>query len=225
MHPWHDFRPGTNVPEVVNVIVEIPKGSRNKYELDKETGIYHLSRVLYSPMIYPGDYGFIPRSYYEDGDPLDAIVLINEPTFVGCAIEARPVAIFKMLDKGEPDDKILCVPVHNPFFNHITDLKQVPPHFLREVAHFFAVYKDLEGQRTLALGWGDAEEAKRQIVHGVDLYKTSMKRLPGWTSSDTAQRNLLVGEAVEKQISPPSAEKPARKAPAERKKPKTERKR
>jgi len=221
MHPWHDVRPGANIPELVNVIVEIPKGSRNKYELDKETGLYHLSRVLYSPMIYPGDYGFIPRSYYEDGDPLDALVLINEPTFVGCTIEARPVAIFKMLDKGEPDDKILCVPAHNPFFNHISDLKEVPPHFLREVAHFFAVYKDLEGQRTLSLGWSDAAEAKRQIAHGVELYNKSTERLPGWTSSDTAQRRLLGEPAPPK---PPGTSRAAAK-PAPKPKKKTERKR
>ncbi len=192
MHPWHDLRPGPQSPDIINVVVEIPKGSRNKYELDKESGTYHLSRVLYSPMIYPGDYGFIPRSYYEDGDPLDAIVLINEPTFPGCIIEARPIAIFKMLDKGAPDDKVLCVPAHNPFFNHILDMKDVPPHFLREVAHFFAVYKDLEGQRTLALGWEDAVEAKKQVVHGVDLYRHSRDRLPGFDSSDTAQREVLL---------------------------------
>ncbi len=192
MHPWHDLRPGPQAPDTINVVVEIPKGSRNKYELDKETGTYHLSRVLYSPMIYPGDYGFIPRSYYEDGDPLDAIVLINEPTFPGCIIEARPIAIFKMLDKGAPDDKVLCVPAHNPFFNHIQDVKDVPPHFLREVAHFFAVYKDLEGQRTVALGWEDASEAKTQVLHGVELYENSRDRLPGFDSSDTAQREALL---------------------------------
>lgn len=177
-HPWHDLPAGDDAPETIQVVIEIPKGSRNKYELDKQTGLYHLSRVLYSPMIYPGDYGFIPQSYYEDGDPLDILVLTNEPTFTGCVVNVRPVGIFKMLDKGEPDDKILCVATHSPYFGHIHELSDVPPHFLREVAHFFAVYKDLEGSRTLALGWDSATEAKRRVVHALDLYKREFQRKP-----------------------------------------------
>lgn len=223
IHPWHDLSPGTEAPVKINVVVEIPKGSRNKYELDKDTGLYHLSRVLYSPMIYPGDYGFIPQSYYEDGDPLDAIVLINEPTFVGCVIEARPVGIFKMLDKGEPDDKILCVPSHSPFFGNITDLSDVPPHFLREVAHFFAVYKDLEGSRTLSLGWDKAEVAQRQVRHSLELYrqtfgppkatKTSRKPLA------PARKKAAPASTAEKRpakAKPAPKPRPARKGSASR---------
>jgi inorganic pyrophosphatase len=191
MHPWHDISPGQNIPDALNVIVEIPKGSRNKYELNKESGFYELSRVLYSPMIYPGDYGFIPQTYYDDDDPLDAILLINEPTFVGCLVEARPIGIFKMMDKGQADDKILCVPKHNPFFATTADLKDVPPHFLIEVAHFFAVYKDLEGSRTLSLGWEDANVAHKQIEHGINLYNEHRDNLEGWEISETYQRIKL----------------------------------
>lgn len=191
MHPWHDIETGDNPPDTLNVIVEIPKGSRNKYELNKHTGLYELSRVLYSPMIYPGDYGFIPRSYYEDEDPLDAILLINEPTFTGCIVESRPIGIFKMMDKGQPDDKILCVPKHNPFFDSTSDLSDVPPHFKKEVAHFFAVYKDLEGSRTLSLGWEDAASAKKQIEHAQKLYSETREKLEGWELSETYQRLKL----------------------------------
>jgi inorganic pyrophosphatase len=191
MHPWHDLPPGPNPPEKVNVLVEIPKGSRNKYEMDKESGLYTLSRTLYSPMIYPGDYGLIPQTYYEDHDPIDAIVLINEPTFTGCIVEARPVGIFRMLDKGEPDDKILCVPSNNPFFSNIYTLQDVPPHFLREVAHFFAVYKDLEGSRTLSLGWESVEVAHRQIQHAIDLYAEKKHEL------DPRLRNRIEQEQAE----------------------------
>lgn len=191
MHPWHDLPPGPNPPEKVNVLVEIPKGSRNKYEMDKESGLYTLSRTLYSPMIYPGDYGLIPQTYYEDHDPIDAIVLINEPTFTGCIVEARPVGIFRMLDKGEPDDKILCVPSNNPFFSNIYTLQDVPPHFLREVAHFFAVYKDLEGSRTLSLGWESVEVAHRQIQHAIELYAEKKHEL------DPRLRNRIEQEQAE----------------------------
>jgi len=193
MHPWHDLPPGPNPPEKVNVLVEIPKGSRNKYELDKESGLYSVSRTLYSPMIYPGDYGLIPQTYYEDHDPLDAIVLINEPTFTGCIVEARPVGIFRMLDKGEPDDKILCVPSNNPFFSNIYTLQDVPPHFLREVAHFFAVYKDLEGTRTLSLGWESVEVAHRQILHAINLYREKRGEL------DPRRQARVVQEVAEAQ--------------------------
>ncbi len=196
MHPWHDLESGKNTPDSLNVIVEIPKGSRNKYELNKEKGIYEMSRTLYSPMIYPGDYGFIPRTYYEDNDPLDVLLMINEPTFPGCLIEVRPIGVFKMLDKGEPDDKILCVPKHNPYFNSTKDLSDVPPHFLVEVAHFFAVYKDLEGSRTLSLGWEGAATAKSLVNHAVELYNSKRDSLEGWLISETYQRLKLAEQEM-----------------------------
>ncbi|MCB2155020.1 inorganic diphosphatase [bacterium] len=170
MHPLHDLAPGQNPPELIDVLVEIPKGSRNKYELDKDTGMFRLDRTLFSPMIYPGDYGLIPQTHYDDGDPLDALIICNEPTFTGCIVAARPVGIFRMLDKGANDDKIVCVPAGNPYFGKFRDLKDVPPHYLKEVAHFFSVYKDLEGHRTLSLGWEDVGLAHEQIMHAIKLY-------------------------------------------------------
>src|SRR5436190_21427895 len=120
MNLWHDLEPGPSVPDVIHTIVEIPKGSRNKFEDHKPTGAFKLDRVLYSPVHYPGDYGFIPQTYYEDGDPLDVLVVTNLPTFTGCIVEARPIGMFKMRDKGESDDKILAVLHYDPFFDGIT---------------------------------------------------------------------------------------------------------
>jgi inorganic pyrophosphatase len=220
MHPWHDLPPGPNPPEKVNVLVEIPKGSRNKYELEKESGLYTLSRTLYSPMIYPGEYGLIPQTYYEDHDPLDAIVLVNEPTFTGCIVEARPVGIFRMLDKGEPDDKILCVPSNNPFFSNIYTLQDVPPHFLKEVAHFFAVYKDLEGSRTLSLGWESVEVAHKQIRHAIQLYEEKRHeldpRLRARAGQEAAEAEVAHRSAPKRvaKPAPKSAAKPPVKPPA-----------
>jgi inorganic pyrophosphatase len=107
MNLWHELEPGPHAPDIIHVVVEIPKGSRNKYEFHKSTGAFKLDRVLYSPVHYPGDYGFIPQSYYGDGDPLDVLVMTNLPTFTGCIVEARPIGMFRMLDKGEADDKVL----------------------------------------------------------------------------------------------------------------------
>src|SRR3712207_6358008 len=115
IHAWHDLPPGSHPPDMVTAIIEIPAKSRNKYELDKQTGALRLDRVLYSAVHYPGDYGFIPRTLHEDNDPLDILVRINEPTFPGCQIDVRPVGVLRMLDRGEPDDKILSVPCHDPY--------------------------------------------------------------------------------------------------------------
>ena len=116
MNLWHDVDIGPAVPNIIHAVVEIPRGSRNKYELHKETGAIKLDRVLYSAVHYPGDYGLIPQTYYDDGDPLDVLVMTNSPTFPGCIVEVRPIGIFRMLDKGEMDDKILAVLNADPFF-------------------------------------------------------------------------------------------------------------
>ncbi len=170
-HLWHDLEPGPELPDVIHVVVEIPEGSRNKYELHKPTGAIKLDRVLYSPVFYPGDYGFIPQSYYDDGDPLDVLVMTNTPTFPGCIVEARPIGIFHLFDRGEPDDKILAVVHYDPFFSDIKHYNDLPAHFLREVTHFFSVYKDLEGIRTEARGWEGPEVAKDRINYAIDLYR------------------------------------------------------
>lgn len=155
----------------LNVIVEIPKGSQNKYEFDKNLGIIRLDRVLFSPLHYPGDYGFVPQTLGEDGDPLDALVLVGIKTFPGCLIEARPIGVMSMLDNGEGDDKILCVPVSDPRMSHIKSITQISKHVLEEIAHFFEVYKQLEGKKVEILGWKDSTVAKKKIKEAIARYK------------------------------------------------------
>ncbi len=167
---WKDLPPGPNAPFRVNAIIEIPKGSRNKYEFQKDTGVMKLNRVLYSSLYYPGDYGLIPGTFFDDNDPLDILVMINEPTFSGCVIEVRPVGMYQLIDGKCSDDKILAVPVHDPIFDQYHELKDVPSHYLKEVEHFFQVYKDLEGKRTEGLGWRSKDEAYERIRYAMGLY-------------------------------------------------------
>lgn len=148
---------------LVDMVVEIPKGSRNKYEMDHDTGRIYLDRMLFTATRYPADYGFIPETYADDDDPLDALALVSEPTFPGCFITVRPVGLFVMQDQGREDLKILGVPVGDPVWRDVEDLSGVPDHLLRELEHFFAVYKDLEGKKTAVEGWQDAEEALSAI--------------------------------------------------------------
>lgn len=147
----------------VTVFIEIPKGSRNKYEYDQERKRLKFDRTLFSAVHYPSDYGFISDTLALDGDALDALVLVSEPTFPGCIIEAKPVGLFKMSDEKGPDEKILCVPLYDPLWNHIESLKDVPPHLLKEIEHFFAIYKDLEEKITGVEGWEDREGAERIV--------------------------------------------------------------
>jgi len=155
----------------VLVMVEIPRGSRNKYEYDKETGRFILDRMLFSSVHYPADYGFIPDTLAEDGDELDALVLVGEATFPGCVIRARPIGVFEMWDEKGPDEKILAVPVSDPQWNWVQDLKDVPPHLLREITHFFQVYKDLEEKKTRVGGWQDRQHACRVIEEAQRRYR------------------------------------------------------
>ncbi len=177
MNPWHDFPVGANPPEVVTAVVEIPRGSRNKYELDKVSGQFRLDRVLFSAVHYPGDYGFIPRTLHEDHDPLDIIVSINEPTFPGCQIDCRPLGVLKMLDRGEPDDKIIAVPAHDPFYNDYFDIADLSSHYLKEVEHFFHIYKDLEGRRVEIVGWEKSEIAIQVILESMVRYEETYLRV------------------------------------------------
>lgn len=176
MNPWHDLPSGPHVPQVVHALIEIPKGSRNKYEFSKELGVLKVDRVLYSSLHYPGDYGFIPQTFCDDGDPLDILVMLNEPTFSGCLIEARPIGVFRMLDRDVPDVKILAVPARDPIFADYHALSDIPQHFLREVEHFFQVYKDLEGVRVKPIGWEDAQAAQIEIERAVALYRERFQR-------------------------------------------------
>jgi len=145
--------------EELMVMVEIPKGSRNKYEFDKERKVIKFDRILFSAVHYPCDYGFILDTPAEDGDPLDAFVLVWEPTFPGCLIDVKPVGLFKMWDEKGRDGKILCVPLKDPLWNYIEDLNDVPPHLLKEIEHFFSIYKELEEKVTKMEGWGSKAEA------------------------------------------------------------------
>jgi inorganic pyrophosphatase len=180
MTPRRDYLhvpPGTNLPSVVNTIVEIPKGRRSKFEFDKKTGLIKLDRYLFSASHYPGDYGFIPQTLAEDHDPLDILVMVNEPTFSGCLIETRVVGLFRMKDRGQNDYKILGVPHADPLFAHLTKLDDVPPHFLREVEHFFSTYKQLEGVTTEPLGWATAGEGMEEVFASVDRFRTATEGL------------------------------------------------
>jgi len=168
---WHQLPSGPYVPDKVYCIVEIPKGSRNKYEYSKKAGVIKLDRVLYSPMHYPSDYGLIPQTYAEDGDPLDILVMVNEPTFAGCVIEARPIAIFHMIDRGDSDDKVLAVPATDPIFDDYHDINDVPRHFLNEIAHFFQTYKQLQGIEVTPKGWDNASVAREVILASIQRYK------------------------------------------------------
>lgn len=159
----------------ITVVVEIPKGSRNKYEYDSKRGVFKFDRMLFSAMHYPSDYGFIPETLAEDGDPLDALVLVWEPTFPGCVIEAKPVGLFRMRDEKGPDEKILCVPLNDPLWNHIETLSEVPPHLLKEIEHFFSVYKDLEKKKTGVEGWENLKSARQAIQESKARYLTSKR--------------------------------------------------
>ncbi|MGE0441506.1 MAG: inorganic diphosphatase [Gemmatimonadales bacterium] len=179
VHLWHDVPTGANPPTVVNALIEIPKNDRNKYELDKELGIFRLDRILHSAVHYPGDYGFLPRTLAEDNDPLDILVAMTERTFTGCLIEVRPVGVFYLIDKNENDEKILAVPVADPWTEEIHDLDDLPAHTLREIEHFFLVYKELEGARIRqqeSRGFGNRAAAGEIInqcmARYVDAYRT-----------------------------------------------------
>ena len=164
---------GDAVPDAINAIVEIPGGSRNKYEYNKELDIFAFDRALHSATFYPGEYGFVPRTLALDGDPLDVLVLISEPTFSGCLISVRPIGILGMIDGGEPDDKVLAVPVSDPEYREVNEYTQISPHVLRKIQNFFATYKILEGKETQVGDWRDAAAAKRAVVESIERFKAT----------------------------------------------------
>ena len=155
----------------VNLLVEIPKGSRNKYEWDEELQAIKLDRFLFSSVVYPTDYGFIPETDGEDGDPLDAMCIVSEPTFPGCVIPVQVIGLFKMLDDGEVDDKILCVPLKDPNWNSVKTLEEVSDQLKNEISHFFAIYKMPEGKTVEVDGWYSREDALETIAAARQRYR------------------------------------------------------
>lgn len=156
-----------------DALIEIPKGSRNKYEYDFELGKIRFDRMLYSSMMYPGDYGFFPETLARDGDPLDVLVLGAEPSFPMCVTEVRAIAVFHMADEKGPDEKIICVPVSDPIWNKYKDLSDLNPHRQAEITHFFQVYKDLEKKKVDIGEWGNADEAYNIIDECIERYNNS----------------------------------------------------
>jgi len=168
---WEDIQPGPNPPEEIYAVVECLKGERNKYEYDKDVPGVVLDRVLHSNVHYPSDYGFIPQSYYDDGDPFDVLVLVEDRTFPGCVIEARPIALLKMDDDGEQDDKVVAVPSEDPRWDDYHDRSALSDQRRAEIDEFFATYKNLEpGKEVETLGWEDREAALDAIEHALDRY-------------------------------------------------------
>jgi inorganic pyrophosphatase len=169
----YDLDPGSEAPEIVRMIVEIPKNSSNKYEFDAKVGLFKMDRALYSPLHYPGDYGFIPGTLAEDNDPMDVLVLLSSPTFTGCTMEVRPVGILNMEDNAEGDQKVLAVPRRDPRYDQVHTLDQTSPHVRREIEHFFTIYKELQGSITRLRGWGGPAEARKAIMESRQRYLDS----------------------------------------------------
>ncbi|HEV2990218.1 MAG TPA: inorganic diphosphatase [Candidatus Angelobacter sp.] len=163
---------GDHAPQRVNAVIEIPMESVNKYEYDQKLQVFRLDRTLHSPVHYPGDYGFIPSTRGHDGDPLDLLVLVNSPSFPGCVIEVRPIGVLRMVDQGKQDEKILAVAESDPVYREIKDAGQIFPHRLREIEHFFSIYKSLEGKKTELAGWEGSEMARRIIVEGQRRFRS-----------------------------------------------------
>ncbi len=156
---------------IINVLIEIPAGSKNKYEFDKDMQAMALDRVLFASVQYPYDYGFVPNTLADDGDPLDGMVLMDQPTFPGCVIAARPIGMLEMIDGGDRDEKVLCVPAEDPRYNEVSSLKDIAPHRLEEIAEFFRTYKNLEKKVTDILGWQDVEKVNPLVQQCIEAGK------------------------------------------------------
>lgn len=170
-NPWHHVSPGDNMPEIVNGIIEIPKGTRAKYELDKESGLLILDRVLYSSVYYPANYGFIPQTYCDDKDPLDILILSQIDVVPMCIVPAKVIGVMQMLDNGEADDKIIAVAAGDPSISHINDISELPPHFISEMRSFFEDYKKLEKKTVVVEEFLGKDVANKIIQESFDLYK------------------------------------------------------
>jgi inorganic pyrophosphatase len=171
LHPWHGATYGTKVPQIVNAMIEIPQGSRTKYEIDKETGLLKLDRVIYSSFHYPVNYGFIPQTLGMDNDPLDILVLCSQPIQPLCLVQATVIGNMQMIDSGEEDDKIIAVATKDPSVNHYTDIDDLPPHFINELRNYFEQYKVLENKEVKIDAFQSKEEAYGIITQAIEFYK------------------------------------------------------
>lgn len=168
MNFWHDIEPGSK--DEINVIIEIPKGSKNKYEIDKKTGLIALDRAMHSAQDYPFDYGFVPQTYWEDEDALDAIVLTTYPLAPGILVRVRPVAVMSMIDSGEGDDKVIGVPIDDPRWADVKDLADINKHTIKEIEHFFSTYKKIQNKTVEVKGFNGKAEAQAAFEKGIKLY-------------------------------------------------------
>lgn len=167
---WHDINPKRITDKDFVAVIEIPKGSKKKYELDKETGLIILDRILYTSTHYPANYGFIPRTYGDDNDPLDVLVLCSEPIEPMALVRCYPIGVMKMIDNGMGDEKIIAIPFNDPNYNTYTSIDQIPYHIFDEMIHFFSVYKELENKETDVNALGDEKEAREIITKAIDNY-------------------------------------------------------
>ena len=211
VHPWHGIEPGDKTPELVECIIEVPRGSRNKYELDKKSGLLRLDRVLYSAVFYPANYGFIPQTYCDDRDPLDILVLGQESVVPMCILTARPIGVMQMIDQDEEDDKIIAVHEHDPAFSHYRDISELPQHTLFELQQFFEDYKKLEHKQVRIERFKNCAEAQEILNASIELYRQTF-HADGTKRSDApvlksevaeqAARNKASLEAEEKLRAP-----------------------
>jgi inorganic pyrophosphatase len=174
-NPWHDVETGEKSPEIINAIIEIPKDSQLKYEFDKETGLLRLDRFLYSAVHYPGDYGFVPRTLWEDNDPLDVIILTGRPVYPMTLAKVRVIGVLRMVDNDERDDKIIAVYDSDPRFLEFRDIDDIPAHTIAELRHFFETYKELQGKKVEVLDILGKDEAFKDVKKAEQMYKKKFK--------------------------------------------------
>jgi inorganic pyrophosphatase len=175
-HPWHETSIGDNPPEFVNGLIEIPKGSRAKYEIDKDSGLIKLDRVIYASMYFPLNYGFIPQTLGDDGDPLDIVVLTQVSVVPLCLIPSRVIGVMRMVDRGQADDKIIAVAMQDASVNDFNEASHLPEHLIVELKHFFENYKTLENKKVVVDEFQSKEKAMEVILHCMDLYKKSIRK-------------------------------------------------
>ncbi len=173
-HPWHDVPIGNDAPDVFQAVIEIPQGCKVKYELDKQTGLLRVDRMLYSSVVYPANYGFIPRSYGDDKDPLDVLVLAQEAVDPLCILRARPIGMMSMLDEEQEDAKIICIHLDDPAFNDFWHIKELPDHTLRELKRFFQDYKVLENKAVRVQDFFGPERAKSVVGDSLEAYEETI---------------------------------------------------